>query len=194
MQRRDAWKSAGSHVAQESKCGLAKIFLSTASVESIESDPAILLRAAAIPKQPVSESCFVRWFCSRDHRHDHACGDPEMARRMIVEVDAARERLPRRSLVFLGKTVVYSAGCTFMAAFPREDRYLTDDATLLIHRRQLKQTMDLDGPLRSHLPKLTAVVHLLDTGIGLEEENFKRLVEGSDVSMDALLEKALYNW
>ena len=120
-------------------------------------------------------------------------GDPEMARRMIVEVDAARERVNRR-LVFVGKTVVYSAGCTFMAAFPREDRYLTDDATLLIHCRQLKQTMELDGPLRSLLPRLTSMVHQLKTGIGLEEENFRRLIKGSDVSMDELLEKALYNW
>lgn len=121
-------------------------------------------------------------------------GDPEMARRMVVEIDSARERLSPRRLVFLGKTVVYSAGCTFMTAFPREDRYLTDDATLLIHCRQLKQTMELEGPLRSLLPKLTAMVHQLKTGIGLEEENFRRLIEGSDVSMDELLEKALYNW
>jgi hypothetical protein len=121
-------------------------------------------------------------------------GDPEMARRMIVEVDAARERLKARRLVFVGKTVVYSAGCTFMAAFPPADRYLTDDATLLIHCRQLKQTMELDGPIRSHLPQLQAMIHQLETGIELEEDNFERLIDGSDVAMDELLEKALYNW
>ena len=121
-------------------------------------------------------------------------GDPEMARRMVVDVDAARERLKGRRFVFVGRTIVYSAGCTFMAAFPREDRYLADDATLLIHCRQLKQTMELDGPIRSHLPKLTAMVHQLEAGIELEVDNFKRLIERSDVSMDELLEKALYNW
>ena len=121
-------------------------------------------------------------------------GDPEMARRMIVEVDAARARLKGRRLVFVGKTVVYSAGCTFMAAFPPEDRYLTTDTTLLIHCRQLKQTMELDGPIRSHLPKLEAMIHQLETGIELEEDNFKRLIAGTDVQMDELLEKALYNW
>ena len=121
-------------------------------------------------------------------------GDPEMARRMIVEVDAARERLKGRRLVFVGKTVVYSAGCTFMAAFPREDRYLTDDATLLIHCRQLQQTIELDGPIRSHLPKLKSMIHQFETGIELEEDNFERLIENSDVEMDELLEKALYNW
>ena len=121
-------------------------------------------------------------------------GDPEMARRMIVEVDAARERLKGRRLIFVGKTVVYSAGCTFLAAFPPEDRYLTADTTLLIHCRQLKQTMELDGPIRSHLPKLEAMIHQLETGIELEEENFARLIKGTDISMDELLEKALYNW
>lgn len=121
-------------------------------------------------------------------------GDPEMARRMIVEVDAARERLKGRRLIFIGKTVVYSAGCTFMAAFPRADRYLTEDATLLIHCRQLQQTIELDGPIRSHLPKLKAMIHQLETGIELEMDNFERLVEESDVQIDELLEKALYNW
>ena len=121
-------------------------------------------------------------------------GDPEMARRMIVEVDSARARLEGRRLVFVGKTVVYSAGCTFMAAFPREDRYLTADATLLIHCRQLKQTIELDGPIRSHMPKLESKLHEFKTGVALEKENFARLIDGTDVTMDELLEKALYNW
>lgn len=121
-------------------------------------------------------------------------GDPELARRMIIEVDAARERLGGRRLVFVGKTIVYSAGCTFMAAFPPEDRYLTDDSTLLIHCRQLQQTIELDGPIRSHLPKLKSMIHQLETGIELEEDNFERLVDGTKVQMDELLEKALYNW
>jgi hypothetical protein len=120
-------------------------------------------------------------------------GDPEMARRMIVEVDAARERLNRR-LVFVGKTVVYSAGCTFMAAFPREDRYLTDGTTLLIHCRQSQETIELDGPIRASIPKLKAKIHEFETGVELEKGNFERLIEGSEVPMEELLEKALYNW
>jgi len=121
-------------------------------------------------------------------------GDPEMARRMIVEVDAARDRLGGRRLVFIGKTVVYSAGCTFMAAFPPQDRYLTGDSTLLIHCRQLCKTMQLDGPIRSSIPMLKAMIHQLETGIELEEDNFERLIDGTKVPMDELLEKALYNW
>ena len=37
-------------------------------------------------------------------------------------------------------------------------------------------------------------MHQLETGVALEEDNFRRLIEGSDVTMDELLEKALYNW
>ena len=121
-------------------------------------------------------------------------GDPEMARRMIVEIDAARQRMKNRRFVFVGKTVVYSAGCTFMAAFPPQDRYLTADAVLLIHCRQLCKTMQLDGPIRSSIPLLRAMIHQLETGIELEKDNFERLIEGTQVSMDELLEKALYNW
>lgn len=121
-------------------------------------------------------------------------GGADIARRMVLEVDQARGRLGPRRLVFLGKTVVYSAGVTFMAAFPREDRYLSQDAMLLIHCRQLKQTMEIDGPIRATVPMIQAMLHQLETGIDLEEENFARLIEGSDVTMDELLEKALYNW
>jgi ATP-dependent protease ClpP protease subunit len=121
-------------------------------------------------------------------------GDPEMARRMILEVAAARERLGPRRLLFFGKTVVYSAGVTLMAGFPKEDRFLSKDAMLLIHCRQLTKTMELDGPIRGNIPLIEAMLHQLKTGVKLEEENFARLIEGSDITMDELLEKALYNW
>ncbi len=121
-------------------------------------------------------------------------GDPEMARRMIGEVEAARARLARRRLVFLGRTAVYSAGCTFMAGFPREDRYLVADTTLLIHCRQSQETIELDGPIRASMARLKCKIHEFETGIALETDNFERLIAGSEVTMGELLEKALYNW
>lgn len=121
-------------------------------------------------------------------------GDAEMARRMVLEIDLARQRLAPRRLVFLGKSVVYSAGVTLMSAFPRHDRYLTDDCELLIHCRQLQKTVELDGPIRGSLPEIEALKAQLETGIKLEEENFERLIKGSKVTMDELVEKALYNW
>lgn len=102
--------------------------------------------------------------------------------------------LPPRRLVFLGKTTVYSAGVTLMAAFPREDRFLTRDAMLLIHVRQLEKTIEIQGPMRASLPQLKSLCHQVEVGMGLEEANFERLLEGSQVPMEELLEKALYNW
>ncbi|MGN3974943.1 peptidase S14 [Tsuneonella sp. SYSU-LHT278] len=121
-------------------------------------------------------------------------GDPEMARRMIADLDSARSRCPGRRFRFLGRSVVYSAGATFMAGFRRDERYLARDAMLLLHCRQIKKTLEMDGPVRAMVPRMEALLHEFRTGIDLEVENFKRLIEGSDVTLDELLEKALYNW
>lgn len=121
-------------------------------------------------------------------------GDAELARRMVRDIDDARRRLAPRRLVFVGKTVVYSAGVTVMSAFPREDRFLTADAMLLIHCRQLDKTVEVSGPIRASLPQVEALCHQLRIGVSLETQNFERLIEGSSVRLDDLLEKALYNW
>jgi len=120
-------------------------------------------------------------------------GDADLARRLALDVAAAREQLSGR-LLFLGKTAVYSAGTTVMAAFPREDRYLTRDAVLLIHCRQLEQQINLSGPIRSSLPQLNAIKAQIEVGIKLEEVAFRQLVEASDVSLDDLFERALCDW
>jgi ATP-dependent protease ClpP protease subunit len=120
-------------------------------------------------------------------------GDAELARRMVLEIEDARARMDQR-FVFLGKTSVYSAGVTLMSAFPREDRYLTRDAVLMIHCRQLDKKVEISGPMRASLPKLVAVKQQIETSIRLEEHNFRRLVEGSDVSVDEVCERGLHNW
>lgn len=121
-------------------------------------------------------------------------GDAEIARRMTYDIRCARERLHPRRMVFLGKTTVYSAGVTLMSAFPREDRYLTADAMLLIHCRQLDRSVEVSGPMRASLPKVEALLHQIRTGVGIEMEHFECLIEGSSVELDDLLERALYNW
>lgn len=123
-----------------------------------------------------------------------AGGDAELVRRMTRDVDEARERLAPRRLVFIGRTMIYSAGTTLMSAFPKEDRYLSEDAMLMIHCRQLTKTVELDGPIRGSVPRVKALLHQLETGIALEKQHFERLIAGSDVTMDEVLEKALYNW
>ena len=121
-------------------------------------------------------------------------GDAEMARRMVLEIDIARQRLAPRRLVFLGKTTVYSAGITVMSAFAHEDRYLAEDAVLLIHVRQLEKTLQVDGPMRESLSQVEALVHQMRTGMKLEEGNFARLLKGSTLELDDVLQRALYNW
>jgi hypothetical protein len=121
-------------------------------------------------------------------------GDAELGRRAMLDIEQARERLRPRRLQFLGKTVVYSAGVTLMSGFAREDRFLTRDAVLLIHCRQLEEDVKLAGPLRTSVPLLKAKVHELETGIRLEIEAFEKLIAGSSIGMDELLEKALHNW
>lgn len=120
-------------------------------------------------------------------------GDAELGRRMALEIAQARKRRTGR-LLFLGKTEVYSAGVTVMGAFPRADRFLTRDCVLLIHCRQLDETVELQGPLRASLPKLKALCLELEMGIALEKESFEQLLAGSEVPMDELLERALHNW
>jgi ATP-dependent protease ClpP protease subunit len=72
-------------------------------------------------------------------------GDAEIGRRMILEMDLVRERLPECRFVFVGKSAVYSAGTTLMSAFKREDRFLTAEAMLLIHCRQLERPWSFQG-------------------------------------------------
>jgi ATP-dependent protease ClpP protease subunit len=122
-----------------------------------------------------------------------AGGDAELARRIVLEIDDARRRTGGRFL-FLGKTIVYSAGTTIMAAFPRRDRWLSRDAMVMIHCRKLETTVEISGPIRGSLPQVEALRAQIVTGMKLEEENFGRLIEGSRVALDELLEKALGNW
>jgi ATP-dependent protease ClpP protease subunit len=121
-------------------------------------------------------------------------GDAEVGRRMALEIDLARERLKSTRFVFIGKTNVYSAGVTLMSAFPQEDRFLSSDAVMLIHCRQLEKTIEISGPMRASLPKLNAVREQIEVGKRVEEADFERLIEGSDIQLEELLEHALHNW
>lgn len=121
-------------------------------------------------------------------------GDAELGRRMVLEVEQARKRLGNRRFLFLGKTQVYSAGVTLMSAFPCSDRYLTRDTVLLIHGRQLEETIEISGPLRASLPKVKALQEQIEVGLRHEEDNFRRLIDDCDITMEELCEKALHNW
>lgn len=120
-------------------------------------------------------------------------GDPEMARRIVLEIEVARVRLGRR-ILFLGKSVVYSAGITIMSAFPCCDRWLARETMLMIHGRKLERTIELSGPIRTSVPMVEALLQQFRVGIALEEAGFRRLVDGCDISIEEIREKALHNW
>jgi ATP-dependent protease ClpP protease subunit len=120
-------------------------------------------------------------------------GDPEMARRIVLEIDNARARRPGR-FVFLGKTAIYSAGITIMSAFPRRDRWVAEGSMLMIHGRKLDKTVEVSGPIRASIPMVEALLAQLKTGVALEEANFRRLIDDCDIGMEELREKALHNW
>lgn len=120
-------------------------------------------------------------------------GDPEVARAMGTDIRLLRD-YTGREILFLGKVAVYSAGATFMSAFPVEHRFLTRRTRLMIHERKLQKTMTIEGPLRSCVPTLKATLHEIEHSIAIEEEGFRDLVAGSNVSFDDLRAKAPNNW
>ena len=120
-------------------------------------------------------------------------GDPEMARAMGDDVRLIREYTGRETL-FLGKVAVYSAGATFMSAFPTESRFLTRGTRLMLHERQMHSSVDLSGPLTTLPAVLKAKLHEIEQSIAIQEEGFAEIVRGSRVSIDELRAKAPSNW
>jgi len=120
-------------------------------------------------------------------------GDADLARRMVHEIETWQARRKSR-LLFLGVSQVHSAGVTFMAAFPTENRFLTRDAILLIHGRRLEQRIELSGPLRGTLAHLRSLTAQVELGIALEEEGFQQLIRGSDIAFDEIVHHSRFNW
>jgi hypothetical protein len=120
-------------------------------------------------------------------------GGAETGRRIAEDIRLFRRLRGGRAL-FLGKTVVYSAGVTIMAAFPREDRRLTRDTVLLIHGRRMDRQVQLSGPLRASAQVAREVLAEIEFGLELERRGFAELVEGSKVSVEECCERAASNW
>lgn len=120
-------------------------------------------------------------------------GDPEMARAMGDDVRLLRDYTGRETL-FVGKVAVYSAGATFMAAFPADKRFLTRGTRIMIHERLMVSTVQLNGPLGSLSATLRAKLNEIEDSIRIQDEGFAALVEGSRVTMDQLRERAPSNW
>ena len=119
-------------------------------------------------------------------------GDAEAGRLLAQELRQLRES--GRRVLFLGKTTVYSAGVTMMAAVPVEDRYLTRDTVLLIHCRRMDEQIHFQGPLKSCAQEARVQLSKIEAGLKLQDEGFRELVEGSGVSFEEITEKAEDNW
>lgn len=119
-------------------------------------------------------------------------GEAETGRRINLEIRLAREK--GIDLYFIGKTMVYSAGVTIMAAFPPERRYLSRDCALLVHGRNTERTVHLSGPIKASLQHVRTVLHEFEMGLELERKGFAELIDGSRVTMEELSEKAEGNW
>ena len=120
-------------------------------------------------------------------------GDPEMARAMADDIRLLRQYTGRECL-FLGKVAVYSAGATFMSAFPTDKRFLTRHSRIMIHERQMQSTVQLNGPLNTLRYQLEAKLHEIEDSIHIQEEGFADLVRGSQVTLEHLKKKAPSNW
>ena len=97
-----------------------------------------------------------------------------------------------REVFFLGKTYVYSAGITVMAAVPAARRFLTRDTVLLVHERRMDRTVQLSGALRSAIAVTQDLLAELQIGEQLERRGFEQLVAGSDLSSEQLMERILH--
>lgn len=115
-------------------------------------------------------------------------GEADTARRLAQEV---RMLAATRELFFLGKTYVYSAGITVMAAVPATHRFLTSDTVLLIHERRIERTVQLSGALRSAVSIAQDLVAELEIGQELERRGFEQLVAGSQLSAEDLLNRVM---
>lgn len=120
-------------------------------------------------------------------------GDPEVARTMADDI-RLMEDYDGREILFLGKVAVYSAGATFMSAFPVDRRFLTRHTRLMIHERTIQKTINLNGPLRMVVASIRAALHEVEHSILIEEEGFRDIVKDSRVDFEELREKAPCNW
>jgi ATP-dependent protease ClpP protease subunit len=120
-------------------------------------------------------------------------GEADIGRRIAEDIRIQTER--GGQYLFLGKTAVFSAGVTIMSGFPRERRYLSRDAQLLIHERRLTKEVKLEGALRSVEGVIRDLLAQVRNGQDLEREGFEALVAGSRLDIDELYRHVLLeNW
>jgi hypothetical protein len=120
-------------------------------------------------------------------------GDAEIGRRIADDVRLFRDQTGRPAL-FLGKTMIYSAGATILGGFLKSDRWLTRDAMIMVHGRKLAKCVTYEKALRAERPGVDALLAEIDAGIALERSEFAKLIEGSDITRDEIEARTIGNW
>ncbi len=115
-------------------------------------------------------------------------GDAETGRRIATDIILARERFGL-DMLFLGKSVVYSAGISIMSGFPADRRYLAQDCMLLVHERRLDKTLQLKGAMRGMQVLVQDTLAEIESALQMERTAFAFLVEGSSVTLDGLMDR-----
>ena len=120
-------------------------------------------------------------------------GKADYGYRIAEEVRLARQYYGKDP-IFLGKTFVYSAGMTIVAAFPKDKRYLTQHTTLLTHERRIEEDIKFLGPLVANIQVAKELLADFENGKRIQNQNFAQLIEGSRVPLDEILERAQTGW
>jgi ATP-dependent protease ClpP protease subunit len=120
-------------------------------------------------------------------------GKADYGYRIAEEIRLARDYY-RKDPIFLGKTFVYSAGMIIVAAFPRNKRYLTQHTTLLTHERRVEEDVKFLGPLIANIQVAKELLADFENGKRIQNHNFSQLIEGSNVSLEEILERAQTGW
>lgn len=120
-------------------------------------------------------------------------GVADVGWRIAQEVRMAQESFGVRP-IFLGKTSVFSAGVTIMSGFPADRRYLSRSTTLLIHERRTDKQVHITGQIGASIRVARELVAELEAGLRVQNEGFRQLVEGTDVSYEECLERAATGW
>jgi hypothetical protein len=64
----------------------------------------------------------------------------------------------------------------------------------MIHERKMNKQLQVQGPLTTCIASVKATLHEIECSIVIQNEGFANLIQGSDVSLDEVLEKAPANW
>jgi len=115
-------------------------------------------------------------------------GDAEIGERIAENIRIAQEYFGM-DMYLLGVTTVYSAGITIMSAFSAQKRFLSKSTTLLIHERRMDHSLQLTGPLRICEALAQDALAEIRTSQRLQNETFERLMRGSDLSAEAVLQQ-----